>query len=268
MWRGRRKCLRIRVSSDYPNLAGSYIFTMNKRHALRHIHSGIKSRCTNPKREDFRHYGGRGIKICDRWLDFAAFAAEVEAEIGPRPSMKHTIDRKNGDGDYCPGNIRWATQTEQLRNQRRNRMITAGGRTLCLSEWAEISGIDSCAILARIDRLGWSEEDAVSIPKNRRSIGSVPTRHQQVATHCVTRSFGISIQITEDENSPLLTAAGLEKALRAMLVGKSETDDGKLIIPPLRFEIAVNESPLILGMAALLCRAYSLAIDNAPEPAK
>jgi hypothetical protein len=75
----------------------------------------MKTRCLNPNTDDFKHYGGRGISICDRWLDsYEAFLADM----GRRPSAKHSIDRINVDGNYEPGNCRWATASEQRRNQR------------------------------------------------------------------------------------------------------------------------------------------------------
>lgn len=81
--------------------------------------AGMKGRCTNPKRKSWNDYGGRGITICDRWLhSFEAFLADV----GPRPSERHSIDRIDVDGNYEPKNVRWATWSEQLRNQRRTKL--------------------------------------------------------------------------------------------------------------------------------------------------
>ena len=75
----------------------------------------VMERCTNPKSADWANYGGRGITICDRWRSsFTAFLADM----GQRPSPTHSIDRKNNDGNYEPGNCRWATLSEQHRNRR------------------------------------------------------------------------------------------------------------------------------------------------------
>lgn len=80
----------------------------------------MKRRCTHPSHVSYKHYGGRGIRIADEWLnDYPAYAAYVREHLGPRPSPKHSIDRINNDGHYEPGNIRWATPSEQLCNRRK-----------------------------------------------------------------------------------------------------------------------------------------------------
>lgn len=77
--------------------------------------SNIVARCTNPGAQAWANYGGRGITVCERWrADFTAFLADV----GPRPSRAHSIDRINNDGHYEPGNVRWATRDVQARNRR------------------------------------------------------------------------------------------------------------------------------------------------------
>lgn len=78
------------------------------------------ARCTNPRVDNYAFYGGRGIKVCDRWRDFASFLADM----GERPSLAHSLDRwPNRDGDYEPGNARWATSKEQARNTKSNRPV-------------------------------------------------------------------------------------------------------------------------------------------------
>lgn len=109
----------------------------------------MKRRCLNPKNRYYCNYGGRGIKVCDRWIhSFENFFADV----GPKPSPKHTIDRKNNDGNYEPGNVRWATRLEQMANTRRSRMITHGGKTLSLSQWSRELGIPCSRLAFRLKR--------------------------------------------------------------------------------------------------------------------
>lgn len=133
-----------------------------KKTAEYRIWMGLKQRCTNRKQRCWPKYGGRGIKVCQRWLDsFENFLADV----GPRPSNKHSIDRyPNNDGDYEPGNVRWATQKQQCRNTRRNRMLTFRGETLCMAEWAERLGVSQDVIECRINRNGWTVDEALSTP--------------------------------------------------------------------------------------------------------
>lgn len=112
------------------------------RRRLYGIWAAIKRRCTNPRVQEYRLYGGRGITVCDRWLrDFAAF----EADMGPRPSPKHTVDRVDVNGPYSPENCRWATWKVQQRNRRNN--ILVDGRTL--TEWAEELGVGYWTLRAR-----------------------------------------------------------------------------------------------------------------------
>lgn len=97
---------------------------------------GIKQRCCDPKRACFERYGGCGIKVCERWLDsFENFFDDM----GVCPD-KLSIERIDNDGDYEPGNCKWATQKEQCRNTRRNHMIEFDGQLLCLTEWSERFG--------------------------------------------------------------------------------------------------------------------------------
>jgi len=88
-------------------------------------------RCTNPRVEKWAHYGGRGITVCDRWRTFANFLADM----GEKP-FKLTLERIDNDGNYEPGNCRWATQSEQLMNRRTTRQWECCGLTGTLTEWA------------------------------------------------------------------------------------------------------------------------------------
>jgi hypothetical protein len=119
------------------------------------IWSSMVRRCTNPRNKAFPAYGGRGITVCDRWRDFTNFLADM----GECPEGL-SIDRKDNDKGYEPGNCRWATQSEQCRNTRRNVILTLNGVSHCLVEWAEITGINYGTLNDRIRR-GWSDADVL-----------------------------------------------------------------------------------------------------------
>jgi hypothetical protein len=117
-------------------------------------------RCYNEEVRSYPLYGGRGIRVCDRWL--ASFEAFL-GDMGLRPSRKHSLDRKNGELGYEPSNCRWATPNEQGRNTSRNHRLTFEGETLCLSEWAERKKIPETTLRARV-RYGWSPDRVLSTP--------------------------------------------------------------------------------------------------------
>ena len=122
----------------------------------------IIDRCTNPKNKDWNLYGGRGIKV--EWETFSNFIED----IGMRPSELHSIDRIDSNGPYSRENCRWATAKEQARNISTNRMVSAQGKTLCIAEWAEVTGLSPCTIWQRINTLGWTNDEAVTLPLRTR----------------------------------------------------------------------------------------------------
>lgn len=122
---------------------------------------GIKGRCYNPNDQDYHSYGGRGIKVCDRWLE--SFENFLE-DMGERPGVDYSIDRVNVNGHYEKSNCRWTTADVQARNTRKNRMITHNGETLCLEDWAQKIGIDSTSLNDRLKR-GWPLEKALTSPR-------------------------------------------------------------------------------------------------------
>lgn len=94
---------------------------------------GMKSRCINEREKSYKYYGGRGIKVCDRWLNsFENFYADM----GSKPTSQHSIDRIDVDGDYEPSNCRWATKIEQANNTRTNTFYTFENETLTMANWA------------------------------------------------------------------------------------------------------------------------------------
>jgi hypothetical protein len=122
-------------------------------------------RCENPNNKRWDRYGGRGIKVCRRWrINFQTFLADV----GHRPSNKHSIERRDNDGNYSPANCYWATQKEQARNTCRNRQVLLNGRTMCLSEAAELSGVNISTAKGRLIR-GMSDDEAF-LRKDRRKV--------------------------------------------------------------------------------------------------
>lgn len=125
------------------------------------IWRGMWKRCTSEK--SHRRYAGRGIRVCARWRSFGNFLADM----GPRPTPLHSIDRKDNDGHYEPSNCRWATQSQQLRNTSRSRSLTFNGETLPLLEWCDRTGITEKALRHRIER-GWTVERALTQPQHIR----------------------------------------------------------------------------------------------------
>ena len=115
---------------------------------------GIVGRCYDARRKEYPSYGGRGITICDRWLEpNGQGIANFTADMGPRPGPEYTVDRyPNRDGNYEPGNCRWATKKEQSRNRRNNRTATAFGQTKTIAEWCELFGLAKSTVTARLDK--------------------------------------------------------------------------------------------------------------------
>jgi hypothetical protein len=119
----------------------------------------MRARCNNPKALNYVNYGGRGIKVCERWATFENFLADM----GERPSGM-TLDRyPDKNGNYEPGNCRWATQEQQQRNRRDNMNIEIDGVTKTLTEWSEHCGVESRLVSVRIRKLGWSPKRALNM---------------------------------------------------------------------------------------------------------
>jgi hypothetical protein len=123
----------------------------------------MKQRCFNPKSAGFKRYGGRGIRVCDRWSGEGGYENFL-LDVGKKPTPTHSLDRfPNNDGNYEPGNVRWATPVEQSNNTRRSRWLVAFGERLTVAQWSKRTGIARQAIEKRCDR-GWVPERALSAP--------------------------------------------------------------------------------------------------------
>lgn len=128
----------------------------------------MKKRCNNPSHKSYKDYGGRGIRVCERWLNsFENFLSDV----GERPSPKHSLDRfPDQNGNYEPDNVRWATIKEQQRNRRSNTLLTFNGVTLTIIEWSERTGLSKGCISMRIG-YGWSVDKILTKP-SKMKVGS------------------------------------------------------------------------------------------------
>lgn len=117
-------------------------------------------RCFNKKSGSFIRYGKKGLKLCDRWLDFNNFLNDM----GERPTPKHTIDRIDNAKGYEPNNCRWATKSEQAVNRKTTRFYTINGQTKCLKHWAKDYNIKYLAVYKRIFYRKWDVITALTTP--------------------------------------------------------------------------------------------------------
>ena len=123
--------------------------------------SNMKSRCYNPKATKYKDWGGRGIKVCDKWQKFSEFLKDM----GPSYYDGLQLDRINNDGDYTPSNCRWVSRKNQSRNRRTSKFITLNGETKTLDEWTEISGLKPSTVRQRLHCYKWPIEQCFKTNK-------------------------------------------------------------------------------------------------------
>ena len=145
------------------------VVSKNYRHGdaysrLYEIWCGIAKRCNDCNSKSYPNYGGRGIKRCDEWNDYNNFR---QWAVNNGYSNNLTLDRINVNGDYSPDNCRWVDVRTQCRNKRNNHNVTYNGVTRSVAEWAELIGCGYNTLHARLHRLGWSIEKALSTPIER-----------------------------------------------------------------------------------------------------
>lgn len=128
-----------------------------------YVWRGMLFRCNVASCSAYSNYGGRGIKVCERWNRFDNFYADM----GDRPSPQHEIDRIDVNKDYTPDNCRWVTVKEQQRNRRSNVMITYEGRTQCIAAWAEERGMTTMQLWRRLRNKKWTIHEAMTVPVSR-----------------------------------------------------------------------------------------------------
>lgn len=134
--------------------------TSLKRHPLHGTWRSMIRRCHKPGFVDYPNYGARGISVCPRWRE--SFHAFVE-DMGPRPTARHTIDRRDNDAGYSPENCRWATALVQCNNKRANRIVTFDGKRTTVAQLARAYGVEETLLRHRLE-WGWSIEKAVLEP--------------------------------------------------------------------------------------------------------
>ena len=136
---------------------------MKEKERLRSIYYGMKQRCYNEKSINYKYYGGRGIRICDEWLE--SFDNFCQWAIVNGYNNELTIDRIDSNKDYSPDNCKWSTKKEQAYNRSMSVELTLNGRTMYMTEWAEELGIDKKTLSWRY-RNGWSDEEILSNKKD------------------------------------------------------------------------------------------------------
>lgn len=166
------------------------------KHELYRMWSTMRKRCYSTKDKQFNNYGGRGITICERWSFFPNFVQDM----GRRPKG-FQIERINNDGNYEPGNCKWATPREQSNNKRCSRYLDFNGERMTAKQWADKLGVSYEAVMARLER-GWSGKDTIAVPYGRRP----PSRGRKLTDHQV-----IEIRASRDTERALASKFGLSR---------------------------------------------------------
>lgn len=145
-----------------------------------HSWCNMKGRCYNPNTQGFKYWGGRGIAVCQEWID--SFQAFLD-HIGPQPSPKHvTVDRIKNELGYEPGNVRWATRPEQARNRRNCHQVTFRGKTQTVREWERELGFPCNTLYQRIVVRKWPIQDAFLVPRDKKGFRLNPA--MPICKHC------------------------------------------------------------------------------------
>lgn len=134
------------------------------KHPLYNTWLNMVQRCTDPTRQNYPRYGGRGVTVCERWMDVANFIADM----GERPAG-FTLERIDNAKGYSPENCKWASTKEQALNKRQAHHLTLNGRTQTIREWADELHIKYSTLACRVDLYGWSDEKALTTPVAKRS---------------------------------------------------------------------------------------------------
>lgn len=154
-------CLRSKTAIKTHSKHGHYV--NGKQSRIYESWASMIQRCTNPNHKYWEDYGGRGITICEEWLEFTNFLKDMKE----RPPGC-TIERRENEEGYSPENCYWATRRQQARNMRKNRLETYDGKTQCIAAWAEEYNLPSHTLWMRLYKLGWSIEKALMTPVGKQ----------------------------------------------------------------------------------------------------
>ena len=156
---------------------------MNKRHGhktkngaskLYRLHHNIVQRCSRPRCTAFKDYGARGIGLHPPWFSFDVFLKEIP----PCPDESLTLDRIDNSKGYIPGNLKWATRTEQANNKRNNKLLHYRGRTQSLAEWCREMDRNYMTVKTRL-RDGWTVSKALTTPTGARAIKNAHAKNSK-----------------------------------------------------------------------------------------
>lgn len=195
------------------------------------IWRGMISRCKSPKNKHYPNYGGRGIKVCDAWLkSFPCFVRDM----WPRPDNQ-TLDRINNDGNYEPGNCRWATATEQVRNRRISRFVTIDGKKIHLLEACEQYNVNYDVFMKRTKDYGWNPEQALGIASRTNPLTTeltykgdtlpfkIMATKYGLSVVCLRKRLESGLSLEEALTKPLESRGGVVSLQRVMVGGVSGT---------------------------------------------
>lgn len=199
--------------------------TEKQRHILQQKLCDMKRRCYNPEEKFYKDYGGRGIKVCDEWMDkkeghsnFQKWAAENGWEKG------RSIDRIDVNGNYEPNNCRWATPEEQANNRRNNNYVTINGVTKTTSEWARQIGISQNAFTGRINS-GWTGEELLK-PKFKPLKMSKAEMAKEIRAWRNAEEQGLLVRLPVEIGTELFQPCADRKSIiRSIVINNTITDD-------------------------------------------
>lgn len=144
-------------------------------------YASMKQRCLNPKNPAYHRYGGRGITICEQWLGDDGWPQFLK-DMGRKPTLNHSIERKNNNLGYSPDNCKWATKGEQQNNREVSVKIAWRGETFTVTEWARKLGITPASLTKRLNSKGWTLDEALTEPSQAANIGKLYSFNGQEKT--------------------------------------------------------------------------------------